>query len=71
MDQFYAQVSVIKALMADIKELQSRLETNNERTKTAVRTAQVHELFANVRGPGGFIGIHSGGWTSAGKRFSL
>lgn len=44
MDQFYAQVSVIKALMADIKELQSRLETNNERTKTAVRTAQVHEL---------------------------
>lgn len=28
----------------------------------------MHELFANVRGPGGFIGIHSGGWTSAGKR---
>jgi syntaxin 1B/2/3 len=44
MDQFYAQVSVIKALMADIKDLQSRLEMNNERTKTAVRTAQVHEL---------------------------
>jgi len=44
MDQFYAQVSVIKALMADIKDLQARLEANNERTKTAVRTAQVHEL---------------------------
>jgi syntaxin 1B/2/3 len=44
MDQFYAQVSVIKALMADIKDLQVRLEANNERTKTAVRTAQVHEL---------------------------
>ena len=44
MDQFYAQVAVIKALMADIKDLQSRLEANNERTKTAVRTAQVHEL---------------------------
>ena len=44
MDSFYAQVAVIKALMADIKDLQSRLEANNERTKTAVRTAQVHEL---------------------------
>ena len=31
-------------------------------------TPFVHELFANVRGPGGFIGIHSGGWTSAGQR---
>jgi hypothetical protein len=30
-------------------------------------TPFVHELFANVRGPGGFIGIHSGGWTSAGQ----
>ena len=27
----------------------------------------MHELFANVRGPGGFIGIHSGGWRAHGS----
>ena len=44
MDQFYAQVALIKALMGDIKEYQKRLEMNNEKTKVAVRTAEVHEL---------------------------
>ena len=44
MDQFYAQVALIKALMGDIKEYQKRLEMNNEKTKVAVRTAEVHDL---------------------------
>ena len=26
----------------------------------------MHELFVNVRGPGGFIGVHSGGWRAHG-----
>eukprot|EP00889_Picochlorum_renovo_P005385 jgi/Picre1/32415/NNA_007761.t1 len=44
MDQFYAQVALIKALMGDIKEYQKRLENSNEKTKVAVRTAEVHAL---------------------------
>ena len=44
MDQFYAQVALIKALMGEIREFQQRLESSNEKTKTAVRTAEVHAL---------------------------
>jgi len=43
-DQFYAQVALIKALMGDIREYQSRLMSNNEKTKSAMRTADVHAL---------------------------
>jgi len=44
MDKFFAQVAVIKGLMADIRAYHSKLEDANERSKTVTRSDEMHAL---------------------------